>query len=150
MNLIGKMLKERGSMPLNEFHAAACALVPAEATRYGKFSRFTFVRKWMQQYAKRFVIQDDHIKFCNDSNKPSPFASTKGHKMLMALKEKGCITQEQSGFTPKTWNSYKKALKRLGWVSYKSSNELIWCGPDDAEWVSVGRLNNRYKQKTKR
>ena len=146
MTQIRAMLKTRGEMPLGEFKAAACAMIPAEATRYGRTSRRSIVEAWIKTYWRRVIVAEGVIRYCYATN-AAVSDLKRGPQMLAILKASGRITQEQSGFKRATWNSYSRALRRLQWVKKEGRNSLIWCGPDNATWVSVTRENSRREHK---
>lgn len=142
MTAIRQMLETKGPMPLNEFQAAACAMVPAEATRYGKQSRLTIVKKWLLLYAKHFTIADGIIQARGTAKKAG------GAIMLDTLKANGTITFEQSGLTRRhTYTNYIRALRKLGWVTQGSDGQVVWCGPADASfsiaWQKIDGKNRR-------
>lgn len=145
MTEIRTMLRERGSMPLNEFRAAACAMIPAEATRYGRVSRASVVRVWLTSYRRCIQIRDGVIQYREAGDGVAREEGKRGAKMLAVLKINGRISYEESGFKRATWNSYSRALRRLKWVMRDSTGGLIWCGPIDAEWALVTRENSGRK-----
>lgn len=145
MTEIRAMLRERGSMPLNDFRAAACAMIPAEATRYGRVSRASVVRVWLTSYRRCIQIRDGVIYYCKAGDGAAQQEGKRGAKMLAILKANGRISCEESGFKKATWNSYSRALRRLKWVTRDSTGVLIWCGPIDAEWALVTRENSGRK-----
>lgn len=135
-------------MLVNEFRAAACSLIPAEATRYGRVSRLSVVRVWERTYASKLRYDGDYIAYAIADREPQPSSNKRGPSMLAALMASGSITQEQSGFKQQTWNAYSRALRRLKWVVRGESGKLVWCGPDDAEWVAVTRENSGDKRQS--
>lgn len=132
------MLEAKGHMNLNEFYATACAMVPVEATRYGRISRLTIVRNWIRSYRRNLTITDAAIEY----KKPAAL-ERKGHLMLKRLKEQGKITLDESGFNKQTWRVYVHALRALQWVVVADNGELLWCGPNESEWVMVTRWRRR-------
>lgn len=149
MTEIHAMLKTRGVMPLNEFHAAACAMIPAEATRYGRVSRMSVVRVWLHTYRRRIAIHDGQVEYRQIGEIAAEAAGARGPKMLAVLKAQGRISREESGFKRQTWNSYSRALRRLKWAVLDGPDRLQWCGPDDAAWVTVTRENSGDKRRGK-
>lgn len=146
MTAIRSMLIQRSPMLVNEFRAAACSLIPAEATRYGRVSRLSVVRVWERTYASKLRYDGDYIAYAIADREPQQSSNKRGPSMLAALMISGSITQEQSGFKRQTWNSYSRALRRLKWVVRGKSGELVWCGPSDAQWVAVTRENSGDKR----
>lgn len=147
MTAIRDLLQQRGVMPLNQFKAEACAMIPAEATRYGRVSRRSIVAVWLKTYRRHISVADGNIQYCNAKPQWPESTSKPGQQMLATLKANGRITREQSGFKRETWNSYSRALRRLRWVVREGSGELVWCGPDDAEWSAVTRENSGRKKR---
>lgn len=148
MTAIRAMLIQRSPMLVNEFRAAACSLIPAEATRYGRVSRLSVVRVWERTYASKLRYDGGYIAYASAGREPQQSSSKRGPSMLAALMTSGSITQEQSGFKRQTWNSYSRALRRLKWAVCGESGELVWCGPDDAEWAAVTRENSGDKRQS--
>lgn len=142
MSKIREMLADKKTMSLNEFYATACAMVPAEATRYGRFARLSIVKNFVRAYQRMLIITGDTIEY-----KEPVKSELKGHRMLRLLQQQGKITRDESGFKKETWASYRRALRRLNWVIVKSNDELVWCGPDDATWVTVTIENDGSRRK---
>lgn len=142
MSKIREMLAGKGVMSLNEFYATACAMVPVEATRYGRFARLSIVRNFVRAYQRKLIITGDTIEY-----RESVKGELKGHRMLRLLRQQGKITRDESGFKKETWASYRRAMQRLNWVIAESKDELVWCGPDDATWTAVTIENDCSRRK---
>jgi len=145
MSKICEMIANKGTMNLNEFYATACAMVPAEATRYGRFSRLSIVKNFVRAYQRKLIITGDTIEYRAPVN-----IERKGHRMLRLLQQQGRITRDESGFKKETWGSYRRALRRLHWVIAESKDELVWCGPDDATWAAVTIENDGSRRKKRK
>lgn len=145
MTRIREMLADKKSMRLNEFYADACAMVPAEATRYGRFARMSMVRNFIRAYQHKLIITGDIIEY-RDPVK----SELKGHRMLRLLQQQGRITRDESGFKKETWASYRRALQRLNWVIAESKDELVWRGPDSATWAAVTIENDGSRRKKRK
>ena len=145
MSKIREMLADKKTMRLNEFYAAACAMVPAEATRYGRFARLSMVRNFVRAYQHKLLIMGDMIEYREPVK-----SELKGHRMLRLLQQQGKITRDESGFKKETWASYRRALKRLNWVIIENTDELVWCGPDNATWAAVTIENDGSRRKKRK
>jgi hypothetical protein len=138
MTKIMEMLARQSPMPIGEFRAEAMRLVPCEATRYGKRTRLSVVKAFLRTYRARITQADGMI---SATGKAAP----KDNRQAFArLKETGKLTREESGYRPSAWSKYSQALRDLNWITIPNSGSWVWCGPEDALWVT---LRETYKQK---
>lgn len=60
------------------------------------------------------------------------------------LKSNGKIKEGETGFKGSSVSTYRKILKKLGWIRAEA-NEWFWIGPEGATWRDVTRENSKRK-----
>jgi len=135
MKAIRQLLEKHGPMPLAEFYASACAIVPAEATQYGKRTRFSVVKRWMRLHQERISVTDDVI--CLITRRKVSAIST----LLNLLKTNGTVSFEQTGMRNRhTFAVYICEMRKLNWITNDEQGQITWCGPNEASAVTVSKV----------
>lgn len=87
----------------------------------------------------RITVRDGHIKRKREIER-----KLTGDLVMGVLKSNGKIKEGETGFKSSSVSTYRKILKKLGWIRAEA-NEWFWIGPEGATWRDVTRENSKRK-----
>ncbi len=95
-------------------------------------SRFSAAKLAIAHLQKcRVVIRDGNIERKHEKERKSI-----GNSVMLVLKNTGKIKEGETGFTTLSAGTYRKILKKLGWIRIEA-DEWVWIGPKEATWSDV-------------
>lgn len=103
-------------------------------------SRFSAAKLAIGHLRKcRITVRDGHIKRKREIER-----KLIGDLVMGVLKSNGKIKEGETGFKGSSVSTYRKILKKLGWIRAEA-NEWFWIGPEGATWRDVTRENSKRK-----
>lgn len=103
-------------------------------------SRFSAAKLAIGHLRKcRITVRDGHIERKREIERKAI-----GNSVMVVLKSTGKIKEGETGFTYSSASTYRKILKKLGWIRVEA-DEWFWVGPEGATWRDVTCENAKRK-----